>query len=86
MVGRRRKHEGGRHGTWHFWGTQRASSHDVTDNFSMFRRMLWHFGEMIRTGEPEVPVQDTMDAMRLLMAGRLAKERGRSVLLSEVTL
>jgi predicted dehydrogenase len=74
--------------TFHFdfWGTERRSSHDVTDNFSMFRRMLWHFAEMIRSGQPVVPVQDTMDAMRLLVAGRLARQSGRSVLLSEVTL
>ena len=74
--------------TFHFdvWGSARASSHDVTDNFSMFRRMLWHFAKMIRTGRPEVPVQDTMDAMRLLIAGRQARESGRSVLLSDVTL
>jgi predicted dehydrogenase len=74
--------------TFHFdfWGTDRASSHDVTDNFSMFRRMLWHFAEMIRTGRPVVPVQDTMDAMRLLMAGRLARQSGRNVQLSELPL
>lgn len=69
-----------------FWGKDRASSHDVTDNFSMFRRMLWHFAEMIRTGQPVVPVQDTMDAMRLLMAGKIARQSGRNVLLSEISL
>jgi predicted dehydrogenase len=74
--------------TFHFdvWGTKARSSHDVTDNFSMFRRMLWHFGEMVRTGRPEVPPRDTLDAMRLLIAGRRACETGRSVLLSEVAL
>jgi predicted dehydrogenase len=74
--------------TFHFdfWGTKARSSHDVTDNFSMFRRMLWHFSEMVRTGEPQVPAKDTLDAMRLLMAGRQAEESGRRVLLSEVAL
>ena len=74
--------------TFHFdfWGKDRASSHDVTDNFSMFRRMLWHFAEMVRTGQPVVPVQDTMDAMRLLMAGKMARQSGRNVLLSEISL
>jgi len=74
--------------TFHFdfWGTDRKSSHDVTDNFSMFRRMLWNFSEMIRVGRPVVPVRDTMDAMRLLMAGRLAQQTGRNVLLSELSL
>jgi predicted dehydrogenase len=74
--------------TFHFdfWGTRARSSHDVTDNFSMFRRMLWHFSEMIRTGRPEVPAEDTLDAMRLLIAGRLARKTGRSVDLSAVML
>jgi predicted dehydrogenase len=74
--------------TFHFdfWGTLAKSSHDVTDNFSMFRRMLWHFDQMIRNGRPEVPVEDTLTAMRLLIAGRLARETGRSVQLSEVAL
>jgi predicted dehydrogenase len=74
--------------TFHFdvWGTRAKSSHDVTDNFSMFRRMLWHFSQMIENRRPEVPAEDTLDAMRLLIAGRLAIETRRSVLLNEVTL
>ena len=67
-----------------FWGRQRASSHEITDNFSMFRRLLWHFAEMIRTGRPVVPARDTLDAMRLLMAGQVARRDGRKVLLSEL--
>jgi predicted dehydrogenase len=74
--------------TFHFdfWGEKARSSHDVTDNFSMFRRMLWHFSEMISTGAPQVPVDDTLGAMRLLIAGRMAQELGRTVSLREVTL
>lgn len=67
-----------------FWGQQRASSHEITDNFSMFRRLLWHFAEMIRTRRPAVPVRDTLDAMRLLIAGQVARRDGRKVLLSEL--
>jgi hypothetical protein len=52
----------------------------------MFRRLLWHFAEMIRTRRPVVPVRDTLDAMRLLMAGRLARRDGGKVLLSELPL
>lgn len=68
-----------------FWGEQRTSSHEITDNFSMFRRLLWHFAEMIRTRRPVVPVRDTLDAMRLLIAGKLAQRDGRKVLLSELS-
>jgi predicted dehydrogenase len=48
--------------------------------------MLWHFGEMVKTGRPQVPPQDTLDAMRLLLAGRRSRETGRSVVLSDVAL
>jgi predicted dehydrogenase len=66
------------------WGEKRVATCEITDNFSMFRRMLWHFAEMIRTGQPEIPPEDTLNAMRLLVAGRMARESGRRVLISDV--
>lgn len=66
------------------WSQKEAWTCEITDNFSMFRRMLWHFAEMIRTGRPAVPARDTLDAMRLLIAGRIARLEGREVLLSEI--
>ena len=66
------------------WSSGHVSSCEITDNFSMFRRMLWHFAEMVRSGRPQVPVADTLDSMRLLMAGRTSRTTGRKVLLSEI--
>ncbi len=66
------------------WGEDRLFTCEVNDNFSMFRRALWHFAEMIRTGRPEVPVDDTLNAMRLLIAGRMAEREERKVLLDEL--
>lgn len=68
------------------WGENRLCTCEITDNFSMFRRMLWHFAEMIRTERVPVPVCDTLDAMRLLIAGRIAMRERREVLLSEIQL
>lgn len=68
------------------WGTQRASTHEITDNFSMFRRMLWHFADSIRTRKPAIPAQDTLDIMRTLIAGRRSLQQGRTVLLDEIQL
>ena len=39
-----------------FFGTQRTGTFDITDNFSMFRRMLWEFSDSIRTGSPPSPL------------------------------
>ena len=68
------------------WGAQRASTHEIIDNFSMFRRTLWHFTESIKTQKAAIPAQDTLDIMRTLIAGRLSQQQGRTVLLDEIQL
>ena len=69
-----------------FFGTQRTDAFDVTDNFSMFRRMLWEFAESIRTGQPAIPADRTLEIMRVLIAGRIARSENREVLLDEIQL
>lgn len=66
------------------WGTEFASSHDIRDNFSMFRRMLWHFARSIETNKPAIPPQHTIDLMRLMIAGRIALSEKRKVSLDEI--
>jgi predicted dehydrogenase len=68
------------------FGTQRTGIFDITDNFSMFRRMLWQFTESIRTGRPAIPPQQTLEIMRVLIAGRMARDENREVFLHEITL
>jgi predicted dehydrogenase len=67
-----------------FFGTQRVGSFDLTDNFSMFRRMLWQFAESIRTGCPAIPHERTLEIMRVLIAGRMARKENREVFLNEL--
>jgi predicted dehydrogenase len=50
----------------------------------MFRRMLWEFGESIRTGRPAIPPDRTLDIMRVLIAGRLSRKENREVELNEL--
>ena len=66
------------------FGTQRTGAFDITDNFSMFRRMLWEFAEAIRTGRPAIPPDRTLEIMRVLIAGRKARDEQREVLLNDV--
>ncbi len=68
------------------FGAARTGAFDIIDNFSMFRRMLWQFAESIRTGEPAIPADRTLEIMRLLIAGRMAREENREVLLNEIQL
>jgi predicted dehydrogenase len=68
------------------FGTQRNGAYDITDNFSMFRRTLWEFFESIRTGRPAIPVERTLEIMRVLIAGRISKKEKREVALDEIAL
>jgi predicted dehydrogenase len=68
------------------FGTQRIGVFDITDNFSMFRRMLWEFANSIQTGRPAIQPERTLDIMRVLIAGRIARQENREVLLNEITL
>ena len=62
-----------------FIGSERATSHDVTDNFTMFRRLLGHFAAMVRTGAPPIPPAEALEPLRILLAGREALATGRRV-------
>jgi predicted dehydrogenase len=68
------------------FGSERTGAFDITDNFSMFRRMLWEFLESIGTGKPAIPAERTLEVMKVLMAGRISKKEGREVLLNELAL
>jgi len=66
------------------WGERQKSTHEIADNFSMFRRTLWHFVNSIREKRPAIPAQLTLDVMRLLIAGRIAQQEKRKVFLDEI--
>lgn len=68
------------------FGTQRAGEFNITDNFSMFRRMLWQFAESIRSGQPAIPPDRTLEILRVLIAGRRSHAENREVLLNEIEL
>ena len=68
------------------FGSERCSSHEIRDNFSMFRRLLYHFARSVRDGRPAVPPADTVAAIALLIAGRRALAEERTVALDDVTL
>jgi hypothetical protein len=64
-------------------GNRKISTHEISDNFSMFRRMLWHFAEMVKTGKPPIQPHETLDIMKVLIAGNIARNEERDVLLEE---
>jgi predicted dehydrogenase len=66
------------------FGTRNITSHEITDNFSMFRRTLWHFVQSIKSGIPTIEPDHTLTVMRLLLAGRLARNERRKVSVNEI--
>ena len=66
------------------WGSAAASSHRISDNFSMFRRMLWHFVESVKSKRPAIAPEETIAIMKVLMAGRISARENRRVNLDEL--
>lgn len=66
------------------FGTRKITSHEIVDNFSMFRRMLWHFMQSINSGLPSIDPEHTLDVMRLLIAGRKSRKEKTEVFLNEI--
>lgn len=69
-----------------FFGTQQIASFDITDNFSMFRRMLWEFLRSVEISVPAIPAQQTLDIMRVLIAGQMSAAENREISLDEIPL
>ena len=69
-----------------FFGTRKITSHEITDNFTMFRRMMYHFIRMVETGSPSIDPSHTIDTMRLMMAGVQALADGREVPVHDIVL
>jgi len=68
------------------FGTERNGAFDITDNFSMFRRMLWEFTTSISSGKPAIPAERTLEIMRVLIAGRTSCKESREVRLDEIAI
>ena len=56
---------------------------DMLDSFTAFKRTLIHFVEMIRTKKPPIDPSKTVGLMKLLIAGKISKETGVPVPISQ---
>ena len=68
------------------WGEHRRGTYELEDNFTAFRRTLWHFVKMIRTGEPPIAPEETMRLMQVLIAGRRALNENKTISIKDVNL
>lgn len=65
------------------WGIDKRDSFEINDNFSMFRRMLWRFEQLVLRNEMHFCPQDTLIAICLLIGGRISKTENRKIYLNE---
>jgi hypothetical protein len=67
-----------------FFGENNRFHAELNNNFVAFRRTLFHFFEMVRTGKPVIDVDLTISIMKVLIAYNLSKKENRLVKLSEI--
>lgn len=67
------------------YGTAGSLAPAFTDTFYAFKRQLEVFVDYLRTGELPVPFEDTVEMMKIIIAGvRSRQESGRTVRLDEI--
>jgi predicted dehydrogenase len=59
---------------------------EINDNFAAFKRVLMHFRSMVLTGEPPIDPELTLQMMKILIAGNIAQQENREVLIDEITI
>ena len=64
---------------------QRAETLQLRDNFTGFRRTLYHFIQQVRTGTPAVPPETTILSIKTVAAGCRALEEGDRILINNAT-
>jgi len=66
------------------FGSDARSTHEIADNFSAFRRTLYRFLTMVRTGESPIDPEETTHILDVIRAGKHALETGESVPIGSV--
>ena len=69
-----------------FWSDQKRFHAEANDNFSMFRRLLADFVEMIRTKKPTVDPKLVINTMKVLIAANLSRNDNREIEIDEITI
>lgn len=69
-----------------FWSDKKRFHAETNDNFTMFRRLLADFIEMIRAGKPTVDPSLVVNTMKVLIAANMSKNENREVELDEIVI
>jgi len=69
-----------------FWSEKKRFHAEANDNFSMFRRLLADFIQMIRTGKPTIDPELVLNTMKVLLAAKLSRAENRVVDIDEIAI
>lgn len=69
----------GSFGAVHLYGTTGDLALKLTDTYHAFRGQLVAFIDLLRTGQPPLPFEETTELMAILIAGLRSREQGGSV-------
>jgi len=69
-----------------FWSDEKRFHAETNDNFSMFRRLLADFINMIRAKKPSVDPELVINTMKVLIAANLSRKENREVKIDEITI
>ena len=69
-----------------FWSDKTRFHAEANDNFSMFRRLLADFIEMMRTKKPTVDPGLVINSMKVLIAANISRKENREVEIDEITI
>ena len=69
-----------------FWSDKKRFHAETNDNFSMFRRLLADFVEMMRTKAPVVDPELVLNTMKVLIAANLSRKENREVDIDEIVI
>ena len=69
-----------------FWSDEKRFHAETNDNFSMFRRLLADFIEMMRTKKPTVDPELVINSMKVLIAANISRKENREVEIDEIAI
>ena len=69
-----------------FWSDKKRFHAEANDNFSMFRRLLADFIEMIRTKKPTIDPELVINTMKVLIAANISRKENREVEIDEIAI
>ncbi len=68
------------------WSNSRREAIEISDNFTAFKRTMYYFIKMVKSGQPQIESTLTLSIMKVLIAANLSINEKREVLLDEITI